>query len=89
MSESRSSIVLKGSKHGISVDLVPRVVQKTAAIVATDIVAVRGDGTAAVENICARTSRIQDAVSDLKSPVVPNSPSIVGGVSAESAVGDR
>jgi hypothetical protein len=89
MSESGSSIILERSKHRIGVDLVAGAIQKTAAIVATDIVAVRGDSAAAVKDICARSSRIQDAVSDLKSAAVPNGPSIIGGVSAESAVADQ
>lgn len=87
MSESWSSIVLERSEDGIGIGLVSRAVQETTAIITADIVAVRGNSTAAVENICARSSRIQDTVSDLKCPAVPNGPSIVCGVSAESAIG--
>jgi hypothetical protein len=40
MTESGSAIILKRSKHRIGVDLIARTVQKTAAIIARDVVSV-------------------------------------------------
>ena len=46
VSERGSSIVLQRTKQRIGVDLIAWAVQKTAAIIATDVVSVRGDGRA-------------------------------------------
>jgi len=38
------AVILQWAKQGIGIDLVARAVQKTAAIVTTDIVSLRGNG---------------------------------------------
>ena len=54
MRESGSAIVLKGPKQRIGVDLVARAIQKTAAIIATYIIAMRSDGASAVRDVGTR-----------------------------------
>ena len=54
MSESGSSIILERSKHRIGIDLVAGAVQKTAAIIATDIVAMSDKAAAIIKDVDAR-----------------------------------
>ena len=62
MSESRSSIVLKRSKQWIGVDLVARTIQIAAAVVAANVVAVRGDGAEIIENTMSSRADVEDRV---------------------------
>ena len=84
MSESGSSIVLKRPKQWIGVDLVAWTVQETAAIIATYIVAVRGDRTSIVRDIGARAS-FQNGIPDLERAADRNA---AAAVSANRAIGD-
>jgi len=76
MSESGSSIILERSKHRISVDLVARAVQKTAAIVTTHVVSVRGDRASVVGDVGTRAS-FQDSIPDLERPGDRNATAVV------------
>ncbi|PYL71147.1 MAG: hypothetical protein DMF26_20005 [Verrucomicrobia bacterium] len=59
----RPPVILQWAKQGIGIDLVPRAVQKTAAIVTTDIVSLRRDRASIVRDVRAR--RIENAVPNL------------------------
>ena len=76
MRESGSAIVLKRPKQWIGIDLVAGAVQETA-VIAADIVAVRGDSSAAVENICTEAPAFRTLFPISNPPIVPNGPSIV------------
>lgn len=76
MSESRPSIVLQGSKHGVGVDLIPRAVQETAAIVTTDIVAVRGDSASVVRDVGTEAG-FQNGIRDLEHPADDDAAAVV------------
>jgi hypothetical protein len=52
--ECWSTIVLQGAQHRIGIDLVAWAVQKTAAIIATDIVAMGDQAAAIIKDIDAR-----------------------------------
>jgi hypothetical protein len=89
MCESGSSIVLKRPKHWIGIDLVARAVQETATIVATDIVAVRGNRASVVGNVSTK-ARFQHGIPDLEGPGDNNTTAVVaanGGIrDAASAI---
>ena len=89
MSERGSSVILQRSKHGIGIDLVARAVQKTAAIVTTDIIAVRGDGAPIVRDVGTEAS-FQDGIPDRERPTDDNAAAVVaanGGIrDAASAI---
>ena len=89
MSESGSSIILKRSKHGIGIDLITGAVQITAAIVTTDIIAVRGDGAPIVRDV-GTDARFQDGIPDRERPTDDNAAAVVaanGGIrDAASAI---
>src|SRR5439155_2639159 len=84
MSESGSSIVLKRSKYRIGIDLVARPVQETAAIVTTDVVAVRGDRASIVRDVGTEAS-FQDGIPDRERPTDDNAAAVVA---ANRAIGD-
>ena len=84
MSESRSSIILKRPKQRIGIDLVVGAVQETAAIVATDVVAVRGDHASVVRDVGTR-ARFQDGIPDRERPTDDNAAAVVA---ANGAIGD-
>jgi hypothetical protein len=52
--ECWSTIVLQGAQYRIGVDLVPRAVQKTAAIIATNVVAMSDKGAGIIKDVDAR-----------------------------------
>jgi hypothetical protein len=54
MSESGSSIILERSQHRVGVDLVAWAVQKTAAIIATDVVAMSDKVATIIKDVDAR-----------------------------------
>ena len=83
MGECWSTVVLQGAQHRIAIDLVAGAVQKTAAIIATDIVAVRGDTTPAGDVF--RRACVQDSVSDLQCTGHRNADAVV---SANGAIRD-
>jgi hypothetical protein len=66
VSERWSTIVLQGAQHRIGIDLVAGAVQKTAAIIAADIVSVRGDRAAIIKDVDARGACFQDRVPKLE-----------------------
>src|SRR5947208_17012317 len=76
MSECGSSIVLKRSKYRIGIDLVARPVQESAAIVTTDVVAVRGDRASIVRDVGTEAS-FQDGIPDRDRPTNDNTPAVV------------
>jgi hypothetical protein len=77
MSESGSSIVLKRSKQWIDVDLVAGTVQKTAAVVAADVVSVGGDRASVARDIGTRPPCFQDGIPDLERSVDKNAAAVV------------
>jgi hypothetical protein len=66
MSESGSSIILERSKQRIGIDLIAWAIQITAAIVATDVVAMSDKATAIIKDVDARGACFQDRVSKLE-----------------------
>jgi hypothetical protein len=66
MRERRAAVVLQGTEQRIGIDLIPRAGQITAAIIAAEIVSMRGDGAAAVEDVCTQCAGIQDCVGNFK-----------------------
>ena len=54
MGQCWSTIVLQGAQHRIGIDLVAWAVQKTAAIIATDIVAMSDKAAAIIKDVDAR-----------------------------------
>ena len=66
MSERRAAVVLQRAKQRIGVDLIARPMQIAAAIIAADVVSVRRDRAAVVENVFARCACIEDCVGDFK-----------------------
>ena len=84
MSERGSSVILKRSKHGIGINLIARAVQETAAIVTTDVVAVRGDHASIVRDVGTEAS-FQDGIPDRERPTDDNAAAVVA---ANRAIGD-
>ena len=66
MSESGFAIILEGSKHRVGVDLVAWAVQKTTAIIATDVVAMSDKAAAIIKDVDARDACFQDRVPKLE-----------------------
>ena len=62
MSECRAAVVLQRPKHRIGIDLVAGAVQVTPAVVAADIVAVRGDCAEIGENTMSSRADVEDRV---------------------------
>ena len=54
MGQCWSTIILQWAKDGIGIDLVARAVQKTAAIIATNVVAVSDEAAAIIKDVGAR-----------------------------------
>ena len=54
MGERWSTIVLQGAQHWIGIDLVARAIQITAAIIATDIVAMSDKAATIIKDVDAR-----------------------------------
>jgi hypothetical protein len=54
MSECRAAITLQRAKQRIGVDLIPWAVQKTAAIIATDVVAMSDQAATIIKDVDAR-----------------------------------
>jgi len=85
---------LQRAEHRSRVDLVAGSRQKTAAVIAAQVVAERDDYAEAIRNVRATTS-IQDGVSDRQrraagKAVVEDAAAVEGGrVAADGAVGDR
>ena len=67
--ERRATVILQRTKQRIGIDLIARAVQVTAAIVAADIVPMRRDHAAVVENVFARCTGIENGVGDLNNAV--------------------
>jgi hypothetical protein len=64
--ECWSTIVLQGAQHRIGIDLVAWAVQKTAAIIATDIVAMSDKAATIIKDVGARGACFQDRVPKLE-----------------------
>jgi hypothetical protein len=54
MGECWSTIILQGAQHRIGIDLVAGAVQKTAAIITTDVVAMSDQAATIIKNVDAR-----------------------------------
>ena len=66
MRERWSTIVLQGAQHRIGIDPVAWAVQKTAAIIATDVVAMSDKAAAIIKDVDARGAYFQDRVPKLE-----------------------
>jgi len=62
--EGWAAVVLQRAEQWIGVDLVAGRSQVTAAIIAAQVVAMRGDRALVVEDIYARSAGIQDGIPD-------------------------
>ena len=69
-----TTVVLQRTKQRIGIDLIARAIQITAAVIAAEIVSLRGDGAAAVEDVCTQCAGIQDCIGDLNDALVINAP---------------
>jgi hypothetical protein len=61
--ECQAAIVLQRAKHRIGVNLITRAVQKTASVIAAEIVSMRCDRAAVVEDVFPRRARVEDCIS--------------------------
>jgi hypothetical protein len=61
-----STIILQWAKDRIGIDLVAWAVQKTAAIIATDVVAMSDKAAAIIKDVDARGAYFQDRVPKLE-----------------------
>ena len=66
MGEGRAAVILERAEHWIGVDLIARSSEKTGAIVITNIIALRGNRAAVVNDISAGGSSFQDCVPDVE-----------------------
>jgi hypothetical protein len=64
--ERWSTIVLQGAQHWIGIDLVAWTVQKTAAIIAADVVAMSNQAATIIKDVDARGACFQDRVPKLE-----------------------
>ena len=62
MREGRAAVSLQRTEHWISVDLIAGACQKSAAVIAAHIVAMRCDCTGVVVDICAGRSGVENCV---------------------------
>jgi predicted alpha/beta hydrolase family esterase len=74
--ERWTTVVLQRAKQRIGIDLIARAIQITAAIIAAEIVSIRVDGAAAVEDVFARCAGIQDCVGEFKDAITKLPPSL-------------
>ena len=65
MRKGWAAVILQRTKQRIGVDLIAWASQITAAVIAAEIVSMRRDGAAVVEDVFARCAGIQDCVGDL------------------------
>ena len=65
MRERWSTIILQRTKQRIGVDLIARASQKAAAVIAADVIAVRGDGAAVVEDVFSECAGVEDRVRNI------------------------
>jgi hypothetical protein len=54
--ERRAAVILQRAKQRIGIDLIARAIQVAAAVIAADIVSMRRDGAAVVEDVFARST---------------------------------
>ena len=66
MGKGRASVILQRSEERIGIDLVANRSQKTTAIISANIVAVRGNRAAVVNDISAGGTSFQDCVPNLE-----------------------
>jgi len=66
MRKYRTTIVLQRTKQRIGIDLIAGTSQVTAAIIAAQIVAMRGNRAAVIEDVSARTARVQDGIAEFQ-----------------------
>jgi hypothetical protein len=64
--ECWSTIGLQGAQHRIGIDLIPRATQITAAIIATNVVAMSDKAAAIIKDVNARGACFQDRVPKLE-----------------------
>ena len=65
MRKGWAAVILQGAKQGVGVDLIAWAGQVAAAVIAAEIVSIRGDCAAVIEDVFARRAGIQDCVGDL------------------------
>ena len=91
VSKRWSAVVLQRTKHRIGIDLIARPVQITSAIIAAEIIAVRGHRAKAAKDVV-RLATVQDGVSNLDGLAIPDTTAVAevkDPVVAESAIADR
>src|ERR1041385_8895864 len=90
MSPCWSSIILQRPKQGICVELVSWAGQVTAAIVAAEVIAVRRNRAAVVDNIGAQVASVQNRVFNLKYPQpIVNCAAVRPIIATQGAITDR
>ena len=67
MREGRAAVILQRPEQWIGVDLIAGASQITAAVVAAHVVAERGNRAGVIENVFARTARVEDCASGFDS----------------------
>ena len=65
MRERWSTVIPQRTKQRVGVDLIAWTSQKAAAIIAADVIAVRGDRAAVVEDVFSECAGIEDCIRDL------------------------
>ena len=66
MSKGRTAVILQRAKQRIGIDLVASCREKTAAVVAAEIVTIGADCTVDVEHVFSRSAGLQNCVPDLQ-----------------------
>ena len=86
MRKSWATVVLQRTKQRIGIDLIAWADQITAAIIAAEIVSMRCDRAAVVENVLSLGAGLEDRVRDLNYPTVVCAAARPGRVPANCAV---
>src|SRR6266581_377498 len=94
MGEGGATVILQWPEQWIGVDLVARGREKSAAIIAAQVVTMRGDRAGVVEDILARSSSVQNRVSDRQrraagDAVVVDAAEEAGRIAAQGAITDH
>src|ERR1051326_8772449 len=88
MGESRAAVILERTQNWIGVDLVAGAGEETAAIVITNIVAVRDNGASVNSDVSARGTGFEDSVPDLEWPCGEDTAAGVTCVAGDRAMTD-
>ena len=65
MRERWSTVIAQRTKQRVGVDLIARTSQKAAAVITADVVTVRCDHAAVVEDVFSECAGLQDRIRDL------------------------